>query len=189
MLERMGSMANQGLSIAIQNIDSPLGKMVVGSTEKGICYLTWLDEDGMVTVEREIRKRYGVPTLLDGNPYNTQLVKELGEYFSGNRRQFETPLDTRGTEFEKKVWRHLTEIPYGRTKSYGQVATTIGNPKGSRAVGGANGANPVVIVVPCHRVIGADGSLHGFGCGLWRKKWLLELESGMIPDPVSLKRN
>jgi methylated-DNA-[protein]-cysteine S-methyltransferase len=105
-----------------------------------------------------------------------EAVRQLGEYFAGNRREFELPLRLQGTEFQRRVWRALTEIPYGETWSYGELAKHIGNPNASRAVGLANGRNPISILVPCHRVIGADGSLTGYGGGLQRKQWLLAHE-------------
>jgi methylated-DNA-[protein]-cysteine S-methyltransferase len=103
-------------------------------------------------------------------------VRQLTEYFDRTRREFDLPLHMRGTAFQQRVWRHLTEIPHGRTLSYGELARRIGNPSASRAVGLANGRNPISIVVPCHRVIGADGSLTGYGGGLPRKRWLLAHE-------------
>jgi methylated-DNA-[protein]-cysteine S-methyltransferase len=102
--------------------------------------------------------------------------RQLSEYFAGSRRTFELPLRLEGTAFQQRVWRELTEIPYGETWSYGQLATRIGKPSASRAVGLANGRNPISILVPCHRVIGADGSLTGYGGGLERKQWLLAHE-------------
>ncbi|HEY4969135.1 MAG TPA: methylated-DNA--[protein]-cysteine S-methyltransferase [Steroidobacteraceae bacterium] len=103
-------------------------------------------------------------------------LRQLGEYFVGTRREFDLPLRMRGTEFQQRVWRELTEIPYGQTWSYGELAKRIDNPSASRAVGLANGRNPISILVPCHRVIGADGSLTGYGGGLERKRWLLAHE-------------
>jgi methylated-DNA-[protein]-cysteine S-methyltransferase len=105
-----------------------------------------------------------------------QAVRQLSEYFAGTRREFDLPLRLEGTAFQQRVWRGLTEIPYGATWSYGQLAKRIGNPNASRAVGLANGRNPISILVPCHRVIGADGSLTGYGGGLERKRWLLAHE-------------
>jgi methylated-DNA-[protein]-cysteine S-methyltransferase len=102
--------------------------------------------------------------------------QQLQEYFAGKRREFDLPLNPQGTEFQQRVWRELTKIPFGETRSYGQLAKRIGNPNGSRAVGLANGRNPIAIIVPCHRVIGADGSLTGFGGGIERKEWLLSHE-------------
>jgi methylated-DNA-[protein]-cysteine S-methyltransferase len=103
-------------------------------------------------------------------------VSQLGEYFAGARREFDLPLRFEGTAFQRRVWQELTEIRYGETWSYGQLARSIGNPSASRAVGLANGRNPLSILVPCHRVIGADGSLTGYGGGLERKRWLLAHE-------------
>jgi O-6-methylguanine DNA methyltransferase len=111
-----------------------------------------------------------------GHPVLTQARKQLAEYFAGKRTDFDLPLSATGTEFQESVWRALQEIPYGRTVSYGKIATRIGRPAAVRAVGAANGANPIAIVIPCHRVIGADGSLTGYGGGEPRKKWLLDHE-------------
>lgn len=105
-----------------------------------------------------------------------QVEQELGEYFCGLRKTFEVPIRMRGTEFQQKVWGALREIPYGEMRTYAQIAQMIGNPKACRAVGGANNRNPIMILIPCHRVVGADGSLVGFGGGLDAKKYLLELE-------------
>jgi methylated-DNA-[protein]-cysteine S-methyltransferase len=105
-----------------------------------------------------------------------EAVRQLEEYFAGNRRDFDLPLYLNGTLFQQRVWRALTEIPYGETWSYGELAKRIGNPNASRAVGLANGRNPIAILVPCHRVIGADGSLTGYGGGVERKQWLLAHE-------------
>jgi methylated-DNA-[protein]-cysteine S-methyltransferase len=103
-------------------------------------------------------------------------ARQLKEYFAGKRREFDLPMRMEGTEFQRRVWRELTKIPFGETRSYGQLAKRLNNPNGSRAVGLANGRNPIAIIVPCHRVIGADGSLTGFGGGIDRKEWLLTHE-------------
>jgi len=103
-------------------------------------------------------------------------VRQLSEYFAGTRREFDLPLRMQGTDFQQRVWRNLTKIRYGETWSYGELARSVGNPNASRAVGLANGRNPISILVPCHRVIGADGSLTGYGGGLERKRWLLAHE-------------
>jgi methylated-DNA-[protein]-cysteine S-methyltransferase len=105
-------------------------------------------------------------------------VRQLTEYFAGQRREFDLPLRLQGTEFQQRVWQELTKIPYGATWSYGELAKRISKPSASRAVGLANGRNPISILVPCHRVIGADGSLTGYGGGLERKRWLLAHEGG-----------
>ena len=125
----------------------------------------------------------GRPPLYSGGwtedasaPPLPEAVRQLREYFAGTRREFDLPLRLQGTEFQQRVWHALTEIPYGETWSYGQLARRIGNKNASRAVGLANGSNPISILVPCHRVIGADGSLTGYGGGLERKRWLLAHE-------------
>ena len=106
-------------------------------------------------------------------------ARQLEEYFAGRRRQFDLPLDLHGTEFQKRCWQELLKIPYGETRSYADVARAIGNPSAVRAVGLANGQNPIAIIVPCHRVIGSDGSLTGYGGGLETKRKLLELEGAL----------
>lgn len=117
----------------------------------------------------------------------TEVIEQLQQYFAGRRHTFDLPLAPVGTEFQRAVWRALTKIPYGTTISYGELAQRIGNPRASRAVGLANGANPLPIVVPCHRVIGANGSLTGFGGGLPIKQALLSLE-GVIPSELDFAR-
>jgi methylated-DNA-[protein]-cysteine S-methyltransferase len=112
-------------------------------------------------------------------------ARQLKEYFAGKRREFDLPLRMEGTEFQQRVWRELTKIPFGETRSYGQLAKRIDNPNGSRAVGLANGRNPIAIIVPCHRVIGADGSLTGFGGGLDRKEWLLTHEGQPVTSELA----
>jgi methylated-DNA-[protein]-cysteine S-methyltransferase len=107
-------------------------------------------------------------------------MTQLEEYFAGTRRDFELPLDLQGTEFQVAAWNALAEIPYGRIATYGQQAASIGRPKAVRAIGGANGRNPVAIVLPCHRIVGADGSLTGFGGGIEVKKWLLDHEQSTL---------
>ena len=115
----------------------------------------------------------------DGNPLLTEAARQLRAYFAGALREFELPLDIEGTDFQKRVWGEVAAIPYGETRSYLQIAQALGSPRAVRAVGAANGANPVPIVVPCHRVIGARGKLVGYGGGLAMKKRLLELEGAM----------
>ncbi|MCR4395710.1 MAG: methylated-DNA--[protein]-cysteine S-methyltransferase [Candidatus Saccharicenans sp.] len=109
-----------------------------------------------------------------------EAYRQLAEYFEGRRQKFSVKLNLGGTPFQKKVWARLRQIPFGQTRSYGQVARACGRPGAARAVGGANNRNPVVIFIPCHRVIGSDGRLTGFGGGLWRKKWLLEHERKVL---------
>lgn len=122
----------------------------------------------------------GIATARSGESRETPLIKkayeQLSEYFAGTRKEFELPLAPKGTEFQKKVWTELQKIPYGETRSYGEIAASIGNPKACRAIGGANHNNPIMIMIPCHRVIGANGSMTGYGGGIRVKEYLLELE-------------
>lgn len=149
-------------------IDSPVGRLLLAGDGKSLIQVCF--QSG----PRPLQPAEG--WIDDAAPFRTAIT-QLGEYFAGERRRFDLALAPRGTEFQRQVWRVLTEIPYGRTISYGELARRIGNPSASRAVGLANGANPLPIVVPCHRVIGADGSLTGFGGGLPIKRKLLALES------------
>ena len=136
--------------------------------------VTFVEEDGALLAITTHRPYEGIEQ-------KTALIKEayrqLSEYLKGERRMFDLPLNPRGTDFQKRVWRALCDIPYGETRSYKQIAEAIGNPKAVRAVGMANNRNPITIVVPCHRVIGADGKLVGYGGGLEMKEFLLRLES------------
>jgi methylated-DNA-[protein]-cysteine S-methyltransferase len=116
-----------------------------------------------------------------------ECLKQLDEYFNGQRQEFFLNLEPAGTEFQKSVWRHLAKIPYGKTATYGEVAEAIGKPSASRAVGSANGKNPIAIIIPCHRVIGSDGSLTGYGGGLWRKRWLIGFERGEVLPPTDIR--
>jgi AraC family transcriptional regulator of adaptative response/methylated-DNA-[protein]-cysteine methyltransferase len=162
------------------NIDSPLGMMIAGATSKGVCFLEWQDRGGVERIKTRVEKRYKMPLERGDNKHLKQLEREIAEYFASDRREFDVALDVHGTAFEDKVWEQLLAIPCGETRNYGQIAKAVGKPGASRAVGRANGANYVSIVIPCHRVIDSNGNLHGYGGGLWRKKRLLELEAGVV---------
>jgi methylated-DNA-[protein]-cysteine S-methyltransferase len=128
------------------------------------------------------RKRLALdPAWIRDDDALAPVRQQLGEYFAGVRRSFEIPLAMDGGAFERRVWEELRTIPYGETASYGEIADRIGSPRSARAVGLANGRNPIAVIVPCHRVIGADGSLTGYGGGLERKRLLLDLEGGVLP--------
>jgi O-6-methylguanine DNA methyltransferase len=151
---------------------SPLGTYILGSTKKGVvCVKT--EDRSQISFSRW--EREGIEVKEDAEP-NLGLMNQLDAYFAGKLRQFTIPLDLRGTPFQRQVWDLLCGIPWGETRSYGQVAKSLGRPRAARAVGRAVGTNPVSIVVPCHRVIGSDGTLTGYGGGLDRKKALLKLE-------------
>jgi O-6-methylguanine DNA methyltransferase len=125
----------------------------------------------------EFSKGRRVPKPPHGNAHIHRLRRELDAYFRGTLRRFAVPLDLRGTPFQIAVWKRLSRVPHGATLTYAELAGRIGRSTAVRAVGHANGRNPVSIVIPCHRVVGSDGTLHGYGGGLWRKKWLLDFES------------
>lgn len=150
-------------------IDSPVGKLTLVATDAALCELSWGGDPN----DRSLAP---AATPMPSHPVLTQAVRELREYFSGARRSFDVPVETAGTDFQQEAWVALREIPYGETISYGEQARRIGRPKAVRAIGGANGKNPVGIIVPCHRVVGADGSLTGFGGGMAAKSWLLDHE-------------
>ncbi len=149
---------------------SPVGKLKLVSDDKSLVAVLW---------ENESPRRVPLPDLVK-NPKHEILieaVKQLQEYFAGERKEFDLPLNPLGTPFQKEVWKALGKIPYGVTRSYGELAKSIGNPNASRAVGAANGKNPLSIIVPCHRVIGSNGKLTGFAGGLNAKEILLKSES------------
>lgn len=159
-------------------LESPLGPMLGGTTEKGICLLEWADRGGKARIMARLEKRYGMKPVAGEHKHLKKLRRQLSEYFAGKRREFDLPLDLQGSAFEMTVWQELLRIPSGETLSYGEMAQLLGKPGAARAVGRANGANYVSIVVPCHRVIEANGKLRGYGGGLERKRFLLDLEAG-----------
>lgn len=162
--------------IWLNRIDTPIGTMFAGATDNGLCLLEFTDRRMLETEFKHLVKRYNATLVRGDNSHIKQTKLELSEYFSGLRRHFTITLDTQGTNFQQQVWDALMNIPYGSTRSYQEQATYIGNPKAVRAVANANGMNQISIIIPCHRVIGADGKLTGYGGGLWRKNWLLNLE-------------
>jgi len=163
------------------SIDTPIGRMVAIASDAGVCVLEFLDSRTAPSSARAFAKRHGAKSVSGTNRHLDRLRAELDAYFAGELRRFETPLDLRGTPFQKAVWKRVARAPYGRTLTYAQVAARAGRPSAVRAAGHANGRNPVSILVPCHRIVGSDGKLHGYGGGLWRKRWLLELERGESP--------
>jgi methylated-DNA-[protein]-cysteine S-methyltransferase len=148
---------------------SPVGELTLVASNDGLAAILW-ENDSPRRVPLDITTRD------DAHPLLTETERQLNEYFAGRRKSFDLRLDFVGTEFQKKVWRALLTIPYGETRSYAQIAEQIGNPPAVRAVGAANGRNPISIVTPCHRVIGSNGTLTGFAGGMAAKALLLELE-------------
>lgn len=159
------------------SVPSPLGECVVMSTEAGVC---WTGTPGTAIDEGLYRTKHWlqIDRVVKGEEVAPlqQATEELKRYFAGERIQFSCSLDLQGTPFQLRVWQELCQIPYGGTRSYGEIAYAVGCPTAARAVGAANGANPVAIIVPCHRVIGSNGKLTGYGGGLAAKSWLLSLE-------------
>jgi len=151
---------------------SPIGDLVITASDSGLTGV-WFPGKGPVAAARPDDERGPASELL------ARASEQLAEYFAGTRTTFDLPLDAGGTAFERRVWDALRTIPYGRTLSYSELARRLGDPRATRAVGAANGKNPIPIIVPCHRVIGANGALTGFGGGLDRKRWLLEHEGAL----------
>lgn len=166
--------------ITLSRFTTPLGPMFGATTDRGICLLEFTDRRMLETEFEEVAKRYHAVILPGTHPNLVQLEQEMEEYFRGERAHFSVPLDIQGTPFQENVWKILQEIPYGTTRSYAEQAMILGKPKAVRAVASANGHNRVAIVVPCHRVIGKDGSLTGYAGGLERKKWLLDHERAQV---------
>ena len=166
-------------------LESPLGELIAGATDEGVCLLEFNDGKRAVT-ESEDLVRLLDQTIVEGmNEHLTTLIKELDQYFNGSLKEFTIQLVTPGTDFQKAVWNKLLEIPYGTTRSYQEQANALKKPDSVRAVANANGMNRIAIVIPCHRVIGSNGTLTGYGGGLKRKKWLLDHEkkySGQAVD-------
>jgi AraC family transcriptional regulator of adaptative response/methylated-DNA-[protein]-cysteine methyltransferase len=157
-------------------IESPLGELIAGATDEGLCLLEFSDRKRAVSECRDLVKLLKQPLEEGENEHLTALRKQLIEYFSGSRKEFSIPLVTPGTDFQQAVWKELLEIPYGKTRSYQEQANSLSRHDSIRAVANANGMNRISIIIPCHRVIGSDGRLTGYGGGLKRKKWLLDHE-------------
>ena len=154
--------------------EAPFGVLTVVGSDLGIRYVMFNNDAHPKPLERLHISETEIHDSVN------DAVTQLQEYCDGSRRDFDLPLDLQGTEFQVAAWRALADIPYGHTASYGQQAASIGRPKAVRAIGGANGRNPVAIVLPCHRIVGADGSLTGFGGGIEVKKWLLDHEQSIL---------
>ena len=166
----MNSMLN------INYLETTLGTMVTVTTDKGICLLEFTDSKLLDLELRQLAICFKTKPLHGDHPHFETLSEQLDGYFKGERRNFDIPLDPVGTEFQLQVWLSLLKIPYGSTISYAKQAELLGRPSAVRAVANANGNNKISIILPCHRVIGSNGSLTGYGGGIWRKQKLLEME-------------
>jgi AraC family transcriptional regulator of adaptative response/methylated-DNA-[protein]-cysteine methyltransferase len=181
--------ARDATVVYLTRIPTPLGPMVIGATETALCLLEFADRSMLETQLKRIRKVLGA-VVVPGETAITRLAaEEIDAYFDGSLREFSVPLELSGTDFQRQVWQELETIPFGVTRSYREQAQRINRPSAVRAVAGANGDNRISIIIPCHRVIGADGTLTGYGGGLWRKHWLLEHEGVELTEGVVVKES
>lgn len=164
--------------IVVSWFESPLGPIVAAANNEGICLLEFTDRRMLETQFRTLKKLFSCAIVPGDNTHLNQLKKELQQYFAGRLKEFSVPTVYPGTPFQQRVWSELLQIPYGDTRSYEDLARRVGSPDGQRAVGHANGTNRIAIVIPCHRVVNKSGKLGGYGGGLWRKQYLLDLEKG-----------
>jgi AraC family transcriptional regulator of adaptative response/methylated-DNA-[protein]-cysteine methyltransferase len=166
-------------------IETPLGEMAAAATREGICLLEFSDRRIIDAEFKNLARTFNEKVKSGGNRHLRALKKQLKEYFRGTRKEFSLSLITPGTDFQQASWGILRKIPYGTTISYLEQAKLINNPSATRAVANANGSNRIAIVIPCHRVIGSDGTMTGYGGGLERKKWLIDHEKKYSGQPVN----
>jgi AraC family transcriptional regulator of adaptative response/methylated-DNA-[protein]-cysteine methyltransferase len=162
--------------IITTRIDTELGTIIAGTVDEGLCLLEFNEPKRLIKEVEELKNYFKTYIEEGESPLLEKIKSELLEYFKGTRREFTLPLVTFGTDFRKSVWQELLRIPYGTTRSYHEQSVALGSPQSIRAVANANGMNRISIIIPCHRVIGSDGSLTGYGGGIERKRWLLEHE-------------
>lgn len=167
-------------TIRVEWMESAVGPLVIGATDEGVCLVEFTDPSRMESQVTSLRRLLPYQIQRGTHPYLEQVRHELTEYFAGQRTTFEVPLVYPGSDFQRAVWKALLEIPYGETRSYEALALQVATAEAVRAVGGANGANRIAIVIPCHRVVNKSGKLGGYGGGLWRKKALLALEQQQL---------
>jgi methylated-DNA-[protein]-cysteine S-methyltransferase len=168
--------------INIERHQTEIGELVLGSFGGKLCLLGFGDREMRIAVDGMIRKKLDAEFVEQSDKVLEQTMKQVDEYLSGNRKEFDMPLLMVGTVFQRRVWKALMRVPYGATYTYGQIAEAIDSPRAVRAVGNANAVNPISIIVPCHRIIGGDGGLVGYGGGLSIKRRLLELERSNLTD-------
>lgn len=171
------------MTVGYSMMESPIGPLLLASTEQGLCFIEFGPEETSLTGLNAWCRKWKLNAKVEQDDVQLATAKhQLEEYFAGQRQSFAIPLDLYGTVFQKAVWMKLTEIPYGELRSYKEMALAIGSGKAVRAIGGANNKNPIPIVIPCHRVVGSNGSLVGYGGGISIKEHLLALEGTY--DPV-----
>ncbi|TGL60786.1 methylated-DNA--[protein]-cysteine S-methyltransferase [Leptospira sarikeiensis] len=170
--------------MVLKEIQSPVGVLLAGAVNEGICLLEFTEKERLELQLGRLRKVYGEDLEYGDNRLFPILESQLKEYFEGKRKEFDIPLIVLGTDFQKKAWEALHSVTYGKTNSYEAQAIKIGDKNAVRAVAKANGENRIAILIPCHRIVGKNGDLTGYGGGLWRKKFLLELEGKNSDSPT-----
>lgn len=173
----MNSILSAPTVVRVAPIETPIGAMLAGATADHLVCLEFADTRRPATQLRRLERAMGGVVEAGESELIALVRRQLDEYFRRERHEFDIPLHTPGSEFQQRVWGELRRIPWGETRSYGDVAKAIGDPAAAREVGRANGENLIAIVIPCHRVIGSDGKLVGYGGGLWRKRKLLDIEA------------
>ena len=163
-------------AIVVRELSSPIGPLLAAATSRGIAFLEFADRRSLASQAARMQRWFALPVVPGNHAHLATLDRELDEYFAGRRTRFDVELAVAGTAFQRSVWQRLSAIPFGATRSYRAIADELGRPGAQRAVGRANGLNRIAILIPCHRVVRDDGTLCGYGGGLWRKKWLLEHE-------------
>lgn len=184
--------SENGEVILIHRFTTPLGPMFVCATARGICLLEFVDRRMLETEFSDLQRLFKARIIAGENAHIRQAEKEIGEYFTGQRQRFDLALDIPGSDFQRRVWAALRDVSFGETANYQAIAVGMGKPTAMRAVASANGANRVAIVIPCHRIIGKDGSMTGYGGGIARKAWLIEHEEKFRkhhPDVLSAPHN
>lgn len=181
--------AMEPVVVHLSRVETPIGAMVLGATTAAVCMLEFAERSAPQQEARASRlaTRFRWVFAQGVNDVSRAMAAELDAYFAGRLRQFATPVAPAGTDFQQRVWTSLRQIPFGLTWSYAGQAELLGSPAAVRAVARANGQNRIAIVIPCHRVVGSDGSLTGYGGGVWRKEWLLRHE-GVLPAPLRAAR-
>ena len=170
--------------IEVYDIETTIGIFICGTVFEKCCLFEFKDRRTSKDTIQTKKNIFSINYVKRKNKLHTKIETEINLYLEGRLIEFSIPIHLQGTDFQIQVWNELLKIPYGETISYGELARRIGNPKAMRAVGAANGKNSIPIIIPCHRVINADGQLHGYGGGLWRKKKLLELEVDVIKNSI-----
>ena len=180
MVAKGGKQGYARATVSRSEIDSPIGPLALYGTPAGLMAIVF-PRHSRLAVEAWLDRVIGRAEIVDDGEVLEEPIGQLREYFAGQRTRFELDLDIRGTQFQRRVWDAVAAVPYGQTRSYRDIAAGVGQPKAVRAVGAANGANPLPLVIPCHRIIGSNGGLHGYGGGLDVKAKLLELEGHTGP--------